>query len=202
MKRKILSVISILVIGALSACGPEATPTLSVVDVQGTAIADAWMAVTQTQAAIPTATATPIPPTPTETLTPASTIAPLIIPTLDLAPVATLPDTSTTNPCNEPPPTKPLGTTVKIKFLNKSDGDVALAFGMTQENDKKECGTYNFTLGRYQELEVQVLAGCYWGYGWVTGNKPSTSQTPDVLCVTDTSKTTAIWITAEVINFH
>jgi hypothetical protein len=90
---------------------------------------------------------------------------------------------------------------VKIKFVNKTEGSVILSFGMAQENSLKECGTYSFSLGRYEEPEVQVLAGCYWGYAWVL-DPASIAQTPDVLCVTDTTKTTAIWISKEVIGFH
>ena len=196
MKRKSIFVISILVIAALTACGPEPTPTLSVEDAQNTAIAAAWAALTQTQAAMPTATETPIPPTPTLTFTPPPTFTPFptVVP-------ATLPDTSATDPCNEPPPAEPKGKLVKVMFLNKSDSTVNLSFGMTKENDQKECGTYSFTIGRYEEPEVTVLAGCYWGWGWVL-DPPSIAKTPDVLCVTDTSKTTSIWITSEVISFH
>lgn len=197
MKRKFVSVISILVIALLSACGPAATPTLSAADVQGTAVAQAWLAMTMTQAAIPTATQTPIPPTPTITFTPAPTFTPF--PTLV---PATLPDTSATDPCNEPPPAAPKGDMVKIKFLNKTDGSVILSFGMAQENSLKECGTYSFTMGRFDEPEVTVLAGCYWGFGWVDGSVPSTAKTINNLCVTDKSKTTQIWITSEVISFH
>jgi hypothetical protein len=200
MQRKLMSVISILVIAALSACGPEAAPTLSVADIQSTAVAQAWVALTQTQASLPTATQTPIPPTATTAFTPLPTATLMLIPTL--APAATLPDASATNPCNEPPPAEPKGDLVKIKFLNKSNGNVTLSFGMMKENEEKECGTYSYSLGKYEEATVQVLAGCYWGYAWVDGKVPSTSKTVDSLCVTDTSKTTAIWINAEVINFH
>ncbi len=196
MKRNLISVISVLVIAGLSACGPEPTPTLSVADAQSTAIAAAWAALTQTQAAMPTATETPIPPTPTLTFTPPPTFTPF--PT---AVPATLPDTSATDPCDEPPPSEPKGAVVKVRFLNKSDSTVNLSFGMIKENDKKECGTYSFTIGRYEEPEVQVLAGCYWGWGWVL-DPPSIAKTADVLCVTDTSKAYSVWITKEVISFH
>lgn len=197
MQRKLLSVISVLVIAVLSACGPKATPTMSVADIQGTAIADAWVALTQTQAAMPTATQTPIPPTPTLTFTPPPTIA--LMPTLV---PATLPDTTAIDPCNDVPPAEPKGDVVKIKFLNKSKGTATLSFGMVKENSLKECGTYSYTIGQYEEPVVQVLAGCYWGYAWIDGKVPSTAKTVDYLCVTDTSKTTSIWINAEVINFH
>jgi len=197
MKRKFISVISILIIAVLSACGPAPTPTLSVGDLQSTAVANAWLAMTMTQASIPTATQTPVPPMPTLTFTPQPTFT--LLPTLV---PATLPDTSATDPCNQPPPAAPKGTTVKVKFVNKTDGTVTLSFGMEKENSLKECGTYSFTIGRYEEPEAQVLAGCYWGYGWVDGKVPSTAQTVVILCVTDTTKTTAIWISPEVISFH
>jgi hypothetical protein len=193
MRRK-LNIVSIMLTAALSACGAEATPTLSVADVQSTAVAAAFAALTQTQEALPTATETPVPPTPTETFTPAPTNTPF--PTL---PPPTLPETKT-DPCNEPPPPEPKGAMVGVRLINKSDGSVNLAMGMTQENDKKECGTYNFPIARYQELETTMLAGCYWGYGWVL-DPPSTARTPNVLCMTDTSKIYTVWITAELITF-
>jgi hypothetical protein len=196
MKRKLISVISILVIAVLSACGTAATPTVSVADIQSTAIAAAWVALTQTQAAIPPATQTPVPPTPTLTFTPAPTLTPF--PTLV---PATLPDTSATDPCNEPPPAEPKGNKVKIKFVNKSGGSISpLSFGMMQENYYKECGTYSFSLGQYEEPVVTVLAGCYWGVAYT--DLPSIAKTSESLCVTDTSKITAIWITKELISFH
>jgi hypothetical protein len=196
MKRKVLPAICILIIAALSACGPAPTPTMSVADIQGTAVADAWIALTQTQAAMPTATQTPVPPTPTMTFTPPPSPTPF--PTL--AP-PTLPDSSATDPCDEPPPPTPKGAVVKVRFLNKTDSTVNLSFGMTKANDKEECGTYSYTIGRYEEPEVKVLAGCYWGWGWVL-DPPSIAKTPDVLCITDTSSITSVWITDEVIGFH
>jgi hypothetical protein len=199
MKKKYLTILSILIIIAVSACGPAPAPTLSVADIQGTAVADAWIAITLTQAAIPTATQTPIPPT--ITLAPLPTATLLLIPTLAPVPAATLPDTSASDPCNLPPPAEPKGKMVKIKFVNKADSNINLSFGMIKENDQKECGTYGYTIGRYEEPEVQVLAGCYWAYAWVI-NPPSDARNLEVLCVTDTSKVTSIWISNEVIAFH
>ena len=195
MKRKFITVISVLVIAILSACGPAATPTLSVADVQGTAVAQAWLAMTMTQAAMPTATQTPIPPTSTATFTP--------LPTIDIPTLAppTLPVATAVNPCNDIPPVKPLGDTTRIQFLNKTNGRLNLSFGMTAQNSLKECGTYSFTLGKFEEPEVTVLAGCYWGYAWVL-DPPSTPQTANSLCVTDKNKTYQIWITKDLIAFH
>jgi hypothetical protein len=195
MKRKFISVVSILIVTVLSACGPAPTPTLSAVEVQGTAVAQAWLAMTLTQLAMPTATQTPIPPSPTATFTPFPTLA---IPTL--AP-PTLPVATAVNPCNDVPPVKPLGDVVRILFINKTDSRLNFGFGMVQANSLKECGTYNFTLGKFDQPEVTVLAGCYWGYGWVE-SPASTPQTANNLCVTDKSKVYQIWITKDLIAFH
>lgn len=191
MKNKYPSIASALMILVLSACGPAPAPTFSVTDIQNTANAAAWLAVTLTQAAIPTATPTftPVPPT----ATPIPTLPPLMA---TIAPAAPAID-----PCNDVPPLHPQGTVVSIKLVNKSGGSVNLSFGMTQENSLHECGTYSFSLGAYDESVVTVLAGCYWGYAWVTGKKPSTAQTIDVLCVTDPATATPIWIGSEVISF-
>lgn len=98
MKKKFLTIISILIVVTLAACG-TAEPTVSPEDLASTAMADAWIAITQTQAALPTAT--PIPPTltpePTLTLQP-------ILPTLPatIAPIATVAG-PTTHICNQTP---------------------------------------------------------------------------------------------------
>lgn len=196
MKRKFIPAISIIIILVLSACGGPSTPTLSVADVQGTAVAQAWLAMTMTQLAMPTATQTPIPPSPTATFTPLPTIPP--IPTLE---PPTLPAVATADPCNDVPPVKPLGSTVKVQFFNKTDSNLNLSFGMMQANTQKECGTYSFALNRYDEPEVTVLAACYWGYAWVA-SPPSTPQTSGSLCMTDTSKSYKVWITKDLIAFH
>ncbi len=195
MKRKVLTIISIFIITLVSACGPAPEPTLTVEELQGTAVADAWTAVALTQAAVPTATATPIPPTATVTFTPFPTLPPP--PTQAPATAA-----ATESVCNQPPPIKPLGTEVKVKFVNKSGGNVNLSFGMNSPNDKGECITYSYTLGVFDEPVVTVLSGCYWAYAWVDGKEPSTAQTIDLLCITDPAKQPAVWITTEVINFH
>ncbi|MDD2922858.1 MAG: hypothetical protein PHQ36_11300, partial [Anaerolineales bacterium] len=180
----------------LSACRPAPAPTMSASDVEGTAIANAWAAVTQTQAAMPTFTPTALPPTPT--------LLPTIIPFPTIPPLqATVPanNSSVTDPCNDIPPADPKGTTVQVEFINKSDGRVApLSFGMIKQNSLGECGTYTFYLG-YRESNTQtVLAGCYWAYGYV--DTPSSAKNIEYLCVTDTTKTVAIWVTNEVIGFH
>ena len=197
MTKKSLLAISILTILTLAACGPEPTPTLSAVDVANTAIADAWAAVTLTQAALPTATATltPLPPAPSPTPLPTLALLPTSIP-------ATLPPSGAANPCNQPPPYEPKGTTVQVQFINKSGGTVGLSFGLLEENSLGECGTYNFSIGRFDSPTVKVLAGCYWAFGYVTADKPSTARNVSALCVPDTSQIWKIRIGPEVIEFN
>ena len=86
MNKKFLYVASILIILTLAACGP-ATPAISTIDLQNTAIAGAWTDIAMTQAALPTATATPILPTPTPTIQPTATIPLVIINTFTPTPI-------------------------------------------------------------------------------------------------------------------
>jgi hypothetical protein len=197
MKNRHLHVLSIVLITFLSACGPEPEPTLSPADVANTALADAWLAVTQTQAALPTATATltPLPPTPTLTPLPTVPLLPTSVP-------ATLPPSGAENPCNQPPPYQPKGTLVQVQFVNKSNGSVSLSFGMENANSLGECGTYNFGFGRFDSPTYSVLAGCYWAFAFVSGEKTSTARNISTLCVPDTSQLWKIKIGPEVIEFN
>jgi hypothetical protein len=177
----------------LAACGAPAEPTLSAPDVANTAMAVAWTDIARTQAAIPTATALP------PTLTPAP--VPTLFPTLPPLPTAGPPATATPDLCNQPPPTEPRGATVQVNFKNKSGGNLNLGFGMQRANSLGECGTYNFSLGQFESPTVRVLAGCYWGYAWISGDKPSTAQTINNLCVEDPGVVYAVTIGTEVIEF-
>lgn len=197
MKRKFLYIISVVLIVTLAACG-SAEPTMSAEDIANTAIADAWLAMTQTQAVLPTST--PIPPTftpePTFTSLPTQPLLPTLAP-------ATVAVAATTDPCNQVPPAEPKGTLVNVRFVNKSEGLVNLSFGMNNPNDKGECVTYSYTLGIDSESVATVLAGCYWGYAWVDGKTPSVARTGStILCFTDPNKTPPIWITKETIYLH
>lgn len=199
MKQKIFTTISILMILLISACGGSEEPTLSAEDQANTAVAEAWIIITQTQAALPTST--PIPPT--NTPEPTFTFVPTIPILATIAPAETVAVAPTQSECDQVPPAEPQGTQVNVSFANQSDGQVSLAFGMNSPNDKKECVTYSFSMGSGGGiLEARVLAGCYWGYAWITGSEPSNARTGDILlCMTDTSGTYHIVITKESINF-
>ena len=194
MKKKFPAILSLLMIAIVSACGPAPTPTLTVEDLQGTAAANAWLAVTQTQAALPTATATPVPPTATNTIAPLPTFT--FVPTFVPATAV-----NTESACNQPPPVVSKGVLVPVKFVNVSGGNVNLSFGMNSPNVHGECVTYSYTMGEFDTAVVKVLAGCYWAYAWVDGSSPSTAQTLENLCVSDPNAEPDIVIGTEVIEF-
>ena len=183
----------------LVACGPASEPTPSIGEIQETAVAMALTSVAITKAAMPTITPLPTQiPTLAETPTPFPTLPPVVSPT---SAVAVVPTTTQVNPCNEPPPFDPKGTTVRVRFVNKSKGKVSLALGMLEENDEGECGTYNFTIGPRMSPEVTILAGCYWAWGSITGTQNSIAKSPYDICLTDTSQTRGVTITKETIGF-
>lgn len=196
MQRKFLLIISILMILILSACG---APTQNPEDQASTAVAQAWAMVTLTQAAMPSPT--PIPPTftpaPTDTPLPPPTVA--LLPTLPPATIAVA--ATPTEQCNQIPTDKPKGHLVTVEFKNTSQGSANLAFGMNTPNDKGECFTYSFSIGSGNDLTAKVLAGCYWGYAWITGAETSVAKSGDkIYCLTDTSATYHIVITKETID--
>lgn len=199
MKQKFLIAISIPAILVLSACGGAPEPALGPEDIANTAFAVAWTEVYMTQAALPTST--PLPPTSTAepTITPLPSLTPTVF---SIAPgnTPTLAGSGTPDPCQQPPPTKPQGTMVGVKFVNRSGGSTNLSFGMYQPNSLGECGTYNYTLGEYETTIVKVLAGCYWGYAWITGKEPSIAKSTDPICLTDPAVIRGVTITKEWIG--
>lgn len=184
----------LLLTGSLAACRADAPPTLSAADIAATAMQVAWTQVALTEAARPTATSVP------PTLTPAATPSPF--PTLGLFPTAVPPGTPTLDLCSQPAPSDPLGKTTHVVFVNKSGGQVNLAFGLESPNDKGECGTYSFSLSVYERPTAAVLTGCYWAYGWVTKNPPSTAESIRSLCLTDPGTTYTVEIGTEVIDLQ
>jgi hypothetical protein len=160
----------ILVVSLLiSGCGQKtpASPTLSVADMQSTAMSMAWTLAAQTMAAIPTATSTPIPPTDTPLPIPTATIR--HIPTLPLVPPTNTPGGG----CNQPL-THWLGLSTTLNIENETKGDVVLSIYYS-ETPKGECGYmgYNFGGGG---TSVTVPLGCFFAYAWVSGKKNFTTQ--------------------------
>jgi hypothetical protein len=195
MNKKYPTILSILIITIMSACGPAPEPTLSAGDIASTAVANAWLAMTATQAALPTATAT-FPPT--ETFTPQPTFT--FIPLATLPPVNAVVATATSQ-CNQVPPLIPKGKLVNVEFKNDSDGLVNFSFGMNSPNSNGECVTYGYSFGKFDTTPAQVLAGCYWAYGWVDGgnNQTSTTQGTALMCMTDSATPYHIIIGKETV---
>jgi hypothetical protein len=175
MMRKFLSAVCLVIVLTLAACGPKSEPTSSVADIQNTALAVALTNIIMTQSAVPTNTA--IPPTP---------IPVTAIPTLEVLPTSALEtpivappansNASSTPDCYQPPPAELLGTTVNVRFVNEAGGPVDLSMGMYAPNDRGECFTFAFFIGRNLSEDVTVLAGCYWIAGYQNGPEPSTPR--------------------------
>jgi hypothetical protein len=194
MNKKYMTIPLILILTLVSACGPAPEPTLSADDLANTAVANAWGMMTLTQAAIPTATAT-FPPT--ATFTPQPTFTP--IPQATLPPVNAVVPTAT-SVCNQVPPLIPQGTLVNVEFKNDSEGTLNLSFGMNDPNSKGECVTYGYSMGKFDVVSAQILAGCYWGYAWVTGDKEtSTAQGTSLMCMNASNVTYHVSIGKETI---
>lgn len=203
MKQKFLLTISILLAITISACGgaTEAAPTMSADAIAQTAVAEAWLVITQTAAAMPSATLVPPTNTPEATATSMPTLA--LLPTLTPAPLGAISTpTSSTDPCNQIPVAEPKGTLVTVEIENISQGGANLAFGMNTPNDKAECFTYSFQIGSGKGISTKVLAGCYWGYAWITGSDTSVAKSGDkIMCMTDAALIYHVEITDESVQF-
>ncbi len=194
MKKKFLTIFSILIILTLAACG-SAEPTMSAEDLASTAVANAWIAITQTQAALPTAT--PIPPTNTPEPTP--TLFPTLPPLPTLAPATVA--GPTVDVCNQIPVPKPKGPVTTVEIRNQSQGQANFSFGMNTPNAQGECFTYSFSLGMGDTVTAQVLTGCYWGFAWINAKEPSNASSGDsILCLPDSLPTYHVVITKETIT--
>ena len=201
MKRRSLFVVSIFLITMLTACGAASQPTLSVIDIQNTAVPIIMTQLALTKAAFPTATPvppSPIPPIPTIEL---ATITPLalIASNTPIGASVANPNATPTPNCYTPPPAKLLGTTVKINLVNKSSGPVNLSMGMFQPDDWGECFTFSFDLRDKQSLQVTILSACYWMYGYQNGPKPSTPAN-HYICFTDTTTIPNVTISNDSIG--
>ncbi len=190
------AVISLLMMFLISACGLT-EPAIRTEDIENTAVAAAWIAITQTQAALPS----PTPVSPTSTAEPTPTFLPTITPLPTLPPTVAVAATPTAQ-CNQIPVSDPKGMLVTVEFTNESQGSANLAFGMLSPNEFGECFTYSYVLGRRDVISTKVVAGCYWGYAWITGSETSVARSGDaLLCVTNPSLIYHVRITKETVSF-
>jgi len=189
MNRKYPVTLLILLTIIISACGKSAEPTMAADDIANTAKADAWISITQTEAALPSPTSTTEP-----TLTPFPTLPPL--PTIsNETPVSV----ATVDECNQIPPLEPKGVLVNVEFRNDAQGPANLAFGMNSANNQGECVTYSYSIGMGNVVTAKVLMGCYWGYAWITAKELSNAKGGG-LCLTDPNLTYHIIVGKESIH--
>lgn len=172
--KPFLFVLSGFALTLSAACAP-ATPTVDAAQIQASAVAAASTMIAMTQAAIPTATETPVPsPTPL----PSPTLEPL--PTLPLLPTAS-PTSTGGDDCNH---LFDLGATgnarSKVLVNNNTKGSANLSLGMFQKNAFGQCGYLSFVIAKgASEIISMPQTGqgpCWWGYAWINGPNPSTSQ--------------------------
>lgn len=176
MLQRIIPILLALTV-LLTACGPEAPPTMSAADVQGTAVSAAWTVVAMTQQAIPTNTPTETPsptPPPTFTLPPPPTLS---IPTLD--PFAVTPtSTPASNPCYMPLNIGEAGPRKRVRIENRSGGKITtISLNLWKPNAHAQCGVlayYNILNNATQIIELPY--GSWYAYAWIEHKGGATSN--------------------------
>jgi len=177
MLKKILPILIALVV-LLTACAPQAAPTMSPADVQNTAVAAAWTMVAATQAAIPTNT--PVPPTevPSPTPLPTFTPEPLVIPTLPqlaLATPTTAAAASDPNSCLKPLNMGEAGPIKRVRIENETSGQVNLSLNLWKPNLFAQCGALAYVVKKGQKIIIEIPNGDWYAYAWVL-DPPSTGE--------------------------
>jgi len=139
MYKKIIPVILTIAV-LITACGPQGTPTMSPIDVEGTAVAAAWTIVAATQQAIPTAT--PLPPTETPSPTPPPTFTPEPLPTLEELPSPTATNSSLlgSGTCEGIMNLAEAGPTSQVRFENETGASVTFSLYLGTPNAFGQCG--------------------------------------------------------------
>jgi hypothetical protein len=174
MLKKILPILLALTV-FLTACAPQAAPTMAPADVQNTAVSAAWTMVAATQAAIPTNTALPpteVPsPTPLPTFTP-----PPVIPTLEqlILPTATTAAADPNN-CNRALNMGEAGPTKNVRIENENKGQVNLSLNLYKPNPFGQCGALSYTIKSGEKRKITIPTGYWYAYSWVL-DPPSTAS--------------------------
>ena len=171
--KRILFVVATLAL-LLSACGPQATPTIDPALIQASAIAAANTMVAMTQAAIPTAT--PVPPTPVPSPTLAPLPTPVSLPTFAAAASPTLAASSGgADTCNHVMDMGAAGPTTTIHIRNKTNGHANGSIWNNQKNAFGQCGYIYISVAPRDSVNISVPlssgGACYWAYAWI--NDPS-----------------------------
>jgi hypothetical protein len=197
MFKKILPILIAITL-LLTACAPEAAPTMAAADVQGTAISAAFTMVALTQMAIPTAT--PLPPTetpsptplPTFTLQPViATLEPLILPTATSAP-------SDPNNCNRVLNMGEAGPTKNVRIENTNKSKINLSLNLYTPNLFGQCGSLSYTVAGGAKTKIAIPSGYWYAYSWVE-NPPSTGSVSFYIGPSATQDLLRLVVRADVI---
>lgn len=153
----------------VNACGsaPIATPTISGLDAQNTAIAAAFTVIAQTHDARPPETLAPPSAVPTQTLLPTDTAtaipteSPTLTPSLEPSATITLTVAAGGDPCNALLKSGAAGGPTKIKLVNKTNAPVTASIYLNLTSFG-ECGYRGFNLGNGDAVTItDVPQGCY-----------------------------------------
>jgi hypothetical protein len=188
MNRYSIPTMFLLITLILGACGSEATPTASPVDLQATISSGAFTVIAETQAAIPTST--PIPPTATFTNTP--------LPTLTFIPLSPPAGTGTPvpngnsgsgDPCiNKTLPQSLQGDPVRIRLNNSTKATLSVTVYLNQSGPNTVCGYRSYTIDPGQFIVLNdLVVGCYTIWAWNPDPASYFISTNGTSCV-DTSK--------------
>lgn len=171
--KKIIFVLTAFVF-LFSACSPEPEPTMSVEEIQGTAVAAAFTMIAQTQAAMPTATASPLPPTETPTPTlapPTNTVVPQE-PSTQQAPTQQIvvqpsPTTaSNKDECDKFLSGSVAGPTAPIKIINNTKAPVNVSLYL-EKTSFGECGYRGYAISKNGSINIDFPQGVIYAYAWI-----------------------------------
>lgn len=165
MKKNILT---LLLLGTLllSACGTEPEPTMSVEEIQGTAVAAAFTMIAQTEAALPTAT--PVPPTntPEPTPMPTDTVAPLVVPTQPIAAQPTATSASSGDECDKFLGDDPAGPRSPIRIVNQTKAPLNISLYLAK-TPFGECGYRGYSVPKNNSITIEFPQGAIYAYAWI-----------------------------------
>lgn len=176
MFKRTLPILLILSV-FLTACGPEASHTMSPADVQGTAVAAASTMVAATQQTIPAATSLPPtePPSPTSppTFTPAPTLSLSIPPTTTTAVIA-----ADTDNCLHPLNIAEARPKKRVRIENESGGtSLSLSLSLYEPNAVGQCGALLWAGKPKNWTEtIEIPAGSWFAYAWITHEQGNTES--------------------------
>jgi len=201
MLKKVLPFLLALTI-LLTACAPQAAPTMAPADVQSTAISAALTMVAMTQLAIPTNTPVPPTETPSPTPLPTFTAPPPVIPTLDqqlILPTATSAAADPNN-CNKPLNMGEAGPTKNVRIENTMGSQVNLSLNLWTPNLFGQCGAISYVINKGEKRKITIPSGSWYAYAWVL-DPPSTAEGSFYLGPSKTQDLLRLVIKKDVIAF-